>query len=68
MIITYINDYPPHFPAPWTSQNQYLDIQVIPGAGLPWGPRGGSRILVRGAQRSFDPRVGEGPEPKICSK
>ena len=24
-----------------------------------------SRILVRGAQRSFDPR---GPEPKICSK
>ncbi len=28
--------------------------------------RRGSRILVRGAQRSFDPKGG--PEPKICSK
>ncbi len=28
--------------------------------------RGGSRILVRGVQRSFDPRGS--PEPKICSK
>ena len=28
--------------------------------------RRGSRILVRGAQWSFDPK--EGPQPKMCSK
>ena len=36
----------------------------LQGNGSP--NRRGSRILVRGAQRSFDPRGG--PEPKICSK
>ncbi len=43
-------------------QVKKTEPQFLPGIYV----SGGSRILVRGAQRSFDPSGG--PEPKMCSK